>query len=578
MTIATIINILPIICGECPEMKLIADLNMFFNFDHNVFLFDSPDDINRFIYAEGPMQPPQSVYVLTDANNNINPEESLKEVRGKNTFMIVVPVDTKYERIFQFSRRLALIQRLKIDLKIGFFFNRFVEIDDLRILFQRCKRHLLANVFAAVHAYPKGISTPIHGSRLNIFTFNPFGNMDVINVTGSNTYDNLFSTIKPNFHQHEFRIGQLYELSLDKHLWPNVFGLMNGTFRIVKKSSDVVLFSNSTDITLTQYTQDDSGIRSVYPVTTQHRLIIVPAASPYPEFSAYLRTVLSDKFFGYSLVVIAVAVLLLTVSRYFKQMRLSFFESVVDVGNLLMNDNAKIKYRQLSHAEIFLIVPLTFVGFVVTNGILSNLKSHLTRPVLQPQIKTLEEIHNYRLQIYTYSEEWKKELLKLLANESKHTDWNDKVVVLEGAAFREHISHLNVSSSYFLHDEFANMVFRAQERLGVKVYHNPKIYISAFFYTYVVNKNFLFNDRLDEILHWTRNAGLLNLWWREAHVKLQQKLVNENLHSLKNVNKTTVRTFEFPMFVVYGWITSILVLVIEIIWNRKSVLQAARTQ
>lgn len=559
-------------------MKLIAELNTFFNFDHNIFLFDSTDHMNRFINAEGTiMQPPQSLYVLTSAFDNINPVESLKEAVGKNAFMIVVPLDYNLDQIFYSFHRLAQLQRLNIDLKIGFFFNRFIEVEDLRELFQNCKKHLLANVFATAYAYPTGIST-LHGSTLNIFTFNPFGNLDVINVTASKTYDNLFSSIKSNFQQHELRIGRPYGLLMDELLWPNVFGLMNATFTLVKVNSSLGLFPNSTDITLTEYSRDDSGVRYVYPGTMEHQLIIVPEALPYPEFSAYLRTFISEKILSYSLIVIAVVILLLTVSRYFKDKSISFVESVLNVGNLLMNDNQNIKYQKLSHAEIFLVVPLTFIGFVITNGILSNLKSHLTRPVLQPQIKTLEDIHNSQLQIFTLGEGLKKKLLDVLTNQSKHTDWNERVIALERDEFGKRISYFNTSASFFVHNEYAKMVLGAQEHLGVKGFLDPKIFISTFFYTYAVNETFVFIDRLDEIIHWTRSAGLFNLWWRQSHNILQQKLVNTNLERLEYLNGTPVQTFEFPMFIVYGWISSVLVLIIEIIWNKMCNPRAARKE
>lgn len=42
-----------------------------------------------------------------------------------------------------------------------------------------------------------------------------------------------------------------------------------------------------------------------------------------------------------------------------------FFQSEADVLNLLMNNNGYIKYRVLSCAEVSLVGPLTFLGFVV---------------------------------------------------------------------------------------------------------------------------------------------------------------------------------------------------------------------
>lgn len=135
-----------------------------------------------------------------------------------------------------------------------------------------------------------------------------------------------------------------------------------------------------------------------YPIYIDYVVMVVPEALPYPEFATYLNAIASDIFFVYSSITILVVICLLTVSQYMKQKRFLFFQCTADVFNLLMNDNDAIKYRELSRAEVFIILPITFAGFVVVNGILSMLQSYLTRPIMQPQMNTAEDIHhNYRI-------------------------------------------------------------------------------------------------------------------------------------------------------------------------------------
>lgn len=57
----------------------------------------------------------------------------------------------------------------------------------------------------------------------------------------------------------------------------------------------------------------------------------------------------------------------------------------MDVFNLLIFDNGFINYQSMYSVENFLIVPLTFVGLVFINGILSNYISYITQPVLQAE-------------------------------------------------------------------------------------------------------------------------------------------------------------------------------------------------
>lgn len=131
-------------------------------------------------------------------------------------------------------------------------------------------------------------------------------------------------------------------------------------------------------------------------------VIVVPEALPYPEFLSYLLLITSKNVFGYCSVTIVAIMILLSIFRYIKEKKIWFFQSVVDVISLLMNDNGTIKYHKLSPSERFMIVPLTFVGFVIAHGIFSNLQSYLTRPIHQPQINTID-VYRSPYQIFLHS-------------------------------------------------------------------------------------------------------------------------------------------------------------------------------
>lgn len=69
------------------------------------------------------------------------------------------------------------------------------------------------------------------------------------------------------------------------------------------------------DILPQLYRMDYATSYDVYPIETENYVIIIPEALPYSEFSAYLRTVISDPFFGYSSIAIVVVMLLLIIFR-----------------------------------------------------------------------------------------------------------------------------------------------------------------------------------------------------------------------------------------------------------------------
>lgn len=237
--------------------------------------------------------------------------------------------------------------------------------------------------------------------------------------------------------------------------------------------------------------------------------------------------------------------------------------SVTDVLKLLMNDNVHIKYQKLSRAEFFVIGPLTFVGFVIVNGILSNIKTYLIRPVLQSQILTLEDIYSSPYHIATYTQVWQKKLTDVLTHETKHQDWGDKIIAFEIACLNNYLFSFNTSMVIYLPDSYLNFILEAQKRLNIRGYYNTQICMHRTPLLHYLNEKFLFFDRFNEIYHRLYSAGLMDLWYRNtSHLQLRL----QTGHS-KHIEGNDVQRMELPMFIVYGWIASAMWLIIEIIWK-----------
>lgn len=568
----SVFSLLSIICSvQYQEVKLISELNHFFNFDYNLFLLDSSVNLNHFINSKRQeyTATPHTVIVFHQSpKQNITELDTLTEVTSKNTFMIAVLESSTLDANFNFLNRLKEIQRLQINMKIGFFF-RFDSLEDLRKLFQWCKEHLIVNVFAATYSYPTDEDLTLNAERLlNVFTFDTFGTFDVINVTDSETYAAYFPSLNSNFRQHELLLGKPYQYSTDEEVWSTVFRMMNATSMIDDNNytTHYELSENGIDIVPMWFVLTKVAHLKMYPLMMLPQVIIVPQALPYSDFSNYLQAMTSNSFFGYSFIAISVVVLFLTIFRYIKEKKNLFFHSVVDIGNLLLNDNSYIKYHLLSRAEVFLILPLTFVGFVIVNGILSNLQSYLTRPQIQPQIKTIEEIYSSTLAIATTHEIWKEDLTEALNSRSKHEQWKNKIVILEENLFFERLYVYNTATSYYLNTIDADMMLSFQKLLDIRGYYDPNIQITVFPLSYLVNEKFLYFERLNDIINRIRSAGLFEHWIRRMSEEKGRIVLQEYLHRL-NDSQGVGETFEFPIFVVYGWIASTIVLIVEIIWT-----------
>lgn len=381
-------------------------------------------------------------------------------------------------------------------MKIGMFFSHFVSSEDLEMLFQWCKKRLIVNIFAATCSQPEVNQTASAQRVLNIFTFNPFGSFHVINVTDSQSYTSFFPSLDSNFQQHQLRLAFPFNSRRNKEMWLAVFQLMNASYVFDEnnytKRSDYL----ENELIIPKVSaQEKLAELVVYPMVMIADLIIVPDAPPYSDFTAYLRSAMSDKFCILFLITILGAVLLLSIFRYIKQKKILIAQSVADVLNLIMNDNEHIKYQRLSRIEIFLIVPLTFVGFVIVNGILSNMQSYLTEPVLQPQINTIEEIYRSPFPILATGDFWPKKLNEVLTRLTTHDDWSDKIIALPENLMQEQIESYNRSICFFRESIRANTVLRVQKWLNIKGFHNPQIEISMFHYSYLANESFIYLER-----------------------------------------------------------------------------------
>lgn len=445
--LAIIVNLLSTIRPEYQELAVIDQLNKYFNFDLNILLLDSSADINRFINERKPTETTsQMSFVFErvyDLFIGLEMAEIVNKIDSKNTFLIVVPESVKLERNLDLFAKLFQIEKIQqqtTNMKIGLFLPNGLSMHDLKRMFEWCWRHHIINVFVAFHSQETNVE-----QSLQIFTFNPFGTFDLslVNVTGSRAFDNYFVRQNSNFQQHSIRAAEpqftFINSKSDEILWRAVCQVLNASITEIECDFNVssrweFFEKNSVDLVTNVFGVTAPTVVNMYPMTMEDVVLVVPAALPFAEFSSYLRTATSSNFFGFAIVTIVAIMLQLGICRYIKKRRISLFQSIADVLNLLMNDNGSIKYRQLSYVEVCLVVPLTFTGFVIVNGILSNLQSFITRPVMQPQTNTISDIYTLPFPIMTNDEFWAKRATNVLESLSNGRDWKGKILVVENEA------------------------------------------------------------------------------------------------------------------------------------------------
>lgn len=72
-------------------------------------------------------------------------------------------------------------------MKIGLFFRHTVYSADLRKIFEWFRRQRIVNIFAAT--YPEVIQESGENRSFSVFIYNPFGTFEIINITGSASFN-----------------------------------------------------------------------------------------------------------------------------------------------------------------------------------------------------------------------------------------------------------------------------------------------------------------------------------------------------------------------------------------------------
>lgn len=157
---------------EYHEQKLIQNLNNYYDFDHNIYLFDSTTDMNRYIDTTGTLsETPRSLFSFKNTDDgSLIGLEKLSGITSKTTLFVVIPGRGEMEKNLKLFSRVKEIQRLQLDMKIVVFLPPFVSTDDVSDLLRWSWKQGIDNIFVSIiSGHPRGERS------FEVFTFNSFG-------------------------------------------------------------------------------------------------------------------------------------------------------------------------------------------------------------------------------------------------------------------------------------------------------------------------------------------------------------------------------------------------------------------
>lgn len=552
------------------EVNLIRRLNDFFAFDHNIFLLDRTLDPDRFVASAFAYDKiiPQSVYIVEDDSENNNTETTyVKKITSMNTLLIVGVDDFRND-----SKVLAEVKKIQnSNVKIGVFFGRNIvtSMGLVEQLFRWSWSVGIVNIFGAFY---KSIDD---AAAFNVFRCDPFDKFELINVTGIELLQNYFPGNIPNYRQHPLTLVKFNEVllkNLEVQFWNTVVNVFNASKSLANTSFyDYKLSELRGDILLHDWTldMDSSEDIQVYPHRVNSIVLIVPHAEPYSGIETYLRNATWKLLFAYIFIVVAGAILLLTVSGYMHTKKVVLVQCVTDVINLLMNDNTAIRYGRLHGADVWVIVPLTFTGLIMVNGILSVFQSYLTVPIYGRQMKTFDDLFESTVPILSNEVGWASRFVNTLDIITKHGGWNDKVRPVKLALQTEELEKFNRSISATLTDYTARIYLEVQKQLKLNAYYLLDVALEHSFVIFLLNFDFPFIEPVSNIIHRLNCAGLMDKWRKDGDQLAILRLLKMNLNRpSKSINELDSAEFMVPTVVWCGWITSAILFAFEIIWNK----------
>lgn len=303
------------------EVNLINRLNDYFGFDHNIFLLNRTLDPDRYV-ATSPFGSyygkftPQSVYTFTDdgfGNNNTETTYVKNVTIGKNPLLIVAVANLNFGNDSKILAEVKRIRSLQIisNLKIGIFVeNTVTSMDLIERLFRWSWSVGIVNIFVAFYSNIEDAA-----STFNVFRYDPFVTLELVNVMESESCQNYFPNKIPNYRQHPLRFVKINKLDLydvEIGFWgtfARVFNASESTNYV--NFEDKIWLQSEADILLHETTlsrmQTPTGNVRLFPHRIISLVLLVPHARSYSNFVAYLKNATWERLFAYTFAVIVAA-------------------------------------------------------------------------------------------------------------------------------------------------------------------------------------------------------------------------------------------------------------------------------
>lgn len=491
---------------------------------------------------------------------------------GKNIFFIVVWKSNKGEENNRTLRKLKKIFHSNIKMKIGFFYENVSNFEEVSSVFRWCWSVLMINVVATYTT---------QWDYVHAFTFDPFGSFNVINITGSSA-DKYFPSKIDNLHGHRINIFLSHDYQTSFLIKNNTsLGGPHGKLCCLMLDKMNATLSVPLDIikpydaqTMKQLVYDDrkfdvcpqpvkilSSLTYLNTIEIEKLNIIVPESKAYTVINALNLTVFDE--YGY---LILIFIILCTVSsliliRFVQSGKFMIMKSLIETSSLLITANIVINYRKCTKSEMFILLPWTFAGIIITNFVFSVLFSFLTVTTFEPQINTFEDIDRFGCKILAAGRGIAEKIREPIGE-----NLYSKVVIVASKEMSHSFATYNRSVCYLYTDSRIRVILERQKRLNIRGFHVPENYASKGPFSFLIRPDLPYVDKMNYIILRSFDSGLFAKWMSDSYYELTEMKYFEG----KDFSDDEQTNSSQPIlwgFLSLGWSSSVICFVCELLCN-----------
>lgn len=442
------------------------------------------------------------------------------------------------------------------------------------------------------HSILDVIAVSICGEKISIFTYNPFGEFKLVNLSNSSgqSYYNIIDDII-----HPLNINVIISIDI-----PNIF--VKGQTKNVKSSSEIrlggpdgrmcELFCENLNInchvlqkpydrkkfnlTLDEVALNTSPIiyeagennvmtTYTYPLYFDAVVVIIQASKP---LSKLMRMTFSMEF-GNSrealAIILASAILMLCMLRFRRFSFFTFYEICSDILSVTFTVDLRRLFN-FKLRETLVILPTIIFGFYIINTCIFILTTfYTTTTYYRPDIDSLRDIDQLKCKFAVSSEH----SMKMISDFNDY-NWTDRFVFLDQSAIGQQLFRFDINTCCIDSSRRADILMRYQKRCRRNL-HVIEPNLVPQLHSYMIHPKSPLKHRFDELILNAMSSGLYFKWSSDIYIELYEENILKYFamnSKLKGTSSLEILYIFWPLTILfYGYFLSFLIFCGEVFKN-----------